>query len=333
MEAGKLRWRDRLALLAKIPSQRIARQLALKWQEDLTPKQLEALNHHAALILSEVDPKIPREIVNLQTVLANPFLVHYIRPAVRMARKNGYEIGDIPIITNPSLTCGGEAVELAPDLRVVELPFGLIFMLREIGRGIVSLSNAMQRGSFEKTKVSAYLCATISLFMFHPLGKIYPLLKRVFDSTTLLNKIRAAQATHILGVFLILHEIGHICCNHDLSQYENEKLREQQEHEADLFAVDCMLAVKRSSPRFSAIRDAMLIHICGLFVLMDIGANETGLALDGYPSFKSRYQRILENVDVSAVVRGAVRSMDFEVQMAVKPANERIQAVKKMIGL
>ncbi|MBY5694687.1 ImmA/IrrE family metallo-endopeptidase [Rhizobium leguminosarum] len=339
MEAGKLRWRDRLALLAKAPSTRMARQVAFKWQEHLTPEQLEALNRHAVKILSEVDySKVPHKIANMlfsgEAVLANPFLVHYVRPAVRMARTNGYEIANIPIITNPSLTFGGMAVELAPNLRVAELPFGLIFMLREIGRGIVSLNNAMQKGKFEKSKVSAYLCATISLLMFEPLAKIYPILQNTFESTTSFSdKILATRATHALGVFLILHEIGHICCHHKFGLNENDERREMQEHEADVFAVECILAAKAANQRVSPFKDAMLIYICGLFVLMDISANETGLNLDGYPSFKSRYLRILEDAHASTEVRETVEKMGFEVQMAIKPASERVEIVKGMNGL
>ncbi|OWV69631.1 hypothetical protein ATY77_20920 [Rhizobium sp. R634] len=338
MEAVKLRLRDRLALLAKVLSSRIARQVALKSQEHLTPPQLEALNRHVDLILSEVDySKVPREVADMllsaEAVLANPFLIHYIRPAVRMARGNGYEIGNIPIITNPSLTFGGMAVELTSDLRVAELPFGLVFMLREIGRGIVSLNNAIKMKKIEKTSVSAYLCATISLLMFEPFVKTYPIFQNVFESTTSCSdKILATQATHALGVFLILHEVGHICCHHAFDLDDDER-REMQEHEADIFAVKCMLAAKRRNQRFSAFNDAMLTYICGLFVLMDVGANETGLDLSGYPSFKSRYLRILENANASAEVRQAVRNMDSEVQKAAKPASERVEIVKTIMGL
>jgi hypothetical protein len=338
METRKFTWRDRLVLLlAKLPSKRMARRVALGWQEGLAPPQLAELYLHVDSIRDQTDSsKLPNELAELlysvDAILANPFLVHYIRPAIRMAKANGYEIGNIPIITNPSLTFGGAAVPL-PNLCIAELPLGIIFMLREIARGIVSLNNTIQYKKIDKSKQFAYSCSVLSLLMFDKFTDVYPIFFDLFEATTPISeKIFATQATHVLGVFLILHEIGHICCNHDFTLPKGSERRKRQEHEADLFAVECLFAIQRDNPRYTPLRDIMLVYICGLFAIMETGADCNNIDIEGYPRFQDRYLEILAKFDASGKVRKAVMDFHFEVRLASEVAKTQMADIRTLLG-
>jgi hypothetical protein len=105
----------------------------------MSSQQWEALLARAdestrSLDLTGVPVQLRWFLYSPQSMLCHPLLVHYIRPARRMASAAGYATSNIPVITNPNLTFGGHALRLQPsNLTIAEIPLGLVFLFRELG--------------------------------------------------------------------------------------------------------------------------------------------------------------------------------------------------------
>src|SRR3954447_3877285 len=103
-------------------------------------------------------------------------------------------------------------------------------------------------------------------------------------------------ATEARGMshFLILHEVGHICKNHNLGPLSDAQ-RRRQEHEADVFAMECLFSMKRGNAIFEPFRKMSMTHVCNLLSVMEAEFDASGVALDGYPSFKDRRITLLKH--------------------------------------
>jgi hypothetical protein len=273
------------------------------------------------LVLSRMPDDIAKLLFSPQAMLVHPLLIHYIRPAIRMASARGYDASEIPIITNPELTFGGQAVPLASSsLKIAEIPLGLVFLLRELGRGIVNLHNAIQYKESEKVRLFAKACVQLSALIYEPAPVAFSMGEHLFKKIPFSYKLYAAQASHVLGVFLILHEAGHICRNHNLDPWSDEQIEKipDQEHQADIFAMECLLSIKKDNPKFQVFRDIEMIYVCDLLSLMEIEFEASGQSLNGYPSFKDRRVTLLSQFESTDDVRNAVILFEQELRRAQK---------------
>jgi hypothetical protein len=323
MEHPRFNWGARIALLSQWYSIRLARKKGLELRQAMGTEQWEALIARAAensrhLDLSSVPDQFRSFLFSPESMLCHPLLVHYIRPAMRMASAAGYVATGVPVITNPNLTFGGHAFELEPSaLKIAEIPLGLVFLFRELGRGILNLHNAIQNEQERDIPPSSKACLLLSSLIYQPATVVFQLGETLFKKTSFKNKLYATQITHVLGVFVILHEIGHICKGHNLTPFSEEESK-RQEHEADIFAVECLFAPKRDNPRYAPFRKIQMIAVCNLLTLMDIHADASAANLYGYPSFKERRLKLLGHFGatdgVSKAVTEAISSFELEVR-------------------
>jgi hypothetical protein len=107
--------------------------------------------------------------------------------------------------------------------------------------------------------------------------------------------------------------MGHICKDHNLEPLNDEQ-RHMQEFEADLFAMECLYAIKKGNPRFAPFRSIQMIAICNLLTLMDIEFEASGAALNGYPPFKDRRRTLLDHFEATDDLREAVGQFEEEVK-------------------
>jgi hypothetical protein len=314
-------WARRMALLSMSFSSMFARKRLHELQRSLNVDQwadlLERADENSKKIdLTTVPDDQFRSLISPEALLCHPMLVHYIRPAARMALANGYEISDLPVITNPLLTFGGHALKLdRAGLKIAEIPLGLVFILREIGRGILNLHNAIQGSRNINTLLFAAACSELSSLIYEPPAFSFLLGETVFSKTSFAHKLYASQFTHILGTFIILHEVGHICKNHNLDP-RSEEQSARQEHEADLFAMECLFATKKGKEMYEPFRKLMVIAVCDLLTLMGIDFERSGASLNGYPPFEARRQLILDHFGSANSVKDAVSRFEQEVKKA-----------------
>ncbi|PDT44740.1 hypothetical protein CO661_27000 [Sinorhizobium fredii] len=271
------------------------------------------LSHVKAETVGMRPPDIADEIFEYyfspDAMLAHPFLVRYIRPAIRFVESYGCDFGRTPIITSPALTFGGQAIPLdTTKLKVAEIPLGLVFMLREIGRGILNLHNAIARQRANEVESFAQACADVAKLLYEPAAKVYEVSSKKFRSTSLTSKLFSAQTTQVIAVFVILHEAGHICLQHDLNQ-----VRRDQEFAADIFAVEAFRSTKKDT-RFNVFYDLALIYVCDLFTIMELEFAVNGGSLLGYPSFAERRNNLLSHFEPAPDVIAVIEA--FRVELA-----------------
>jgi hypothetical protein len=318
MDAPRLGWPGRLLLLGNWFSLRLSRRRAAELEKLLGREQFYLLHKRVEMSLSGLPTsQVPTEIVqsffSAEAMLSHPLLIHYIRPAIRMAAAARYDISGIPVITSPTLTFGGEAVPLGSSgLKVAEIPLAVVFLLRELGRAIVNLHQAIEYNQPDRVQIFARACGRLSTLIYEPAPIAFYIGQNFFRKTSSAYKLFSAQASQVLAVFLILHEMGHIFKNHALPP-RNDDQRRDQEHDADKFAMHCELAPKRDEVRFEPFRKLQMIYICNLFTLMERELKLSGIPLNGYPSFEARRAVLLEHFQSTRVVRNSVARFEQEV--------------------
>ncbi len=307
-------WCGRVALAANSAATRTARNDVLSRYNALTlDEHSDLLSHIKVEAAGMRPPEIPDEIFeyyfSVDAMLAHPFLVSYIRPAIRFAESYGFDFGRTPIITSPGLTFGGQAIPLAATgLKVAEIPLGLVFLMREIGRGILNLHNSIAEHRRNEIEAFAEACVDLARLLYEPAAKVYELSSQKFRGTSLKSKLFSAQTTHVIAVFVILHEAGHIFLQHELNQITRD-----QEFAADIFAVEAFRSSKKD-PKFNVFYDLALIYVCDLFSIMELEFAVNGGSLLGYPSFAERRDNLLSHYRPAPDVVAAIEA--FRAQLA-----------------
>jgi hypothetical protein len=297
----KSRLLEKLMLLSIALSRRIFRRNTSDLDETLTPeakaKLLEkATQDCSTLELSHLTSEITRALFSPEAMLGHPFLIHFIRPASRMALKLGHKVNGIPILSSPNLRFAGRATMLDNQaVKLVEIPLGSVLLLRELGLAIVNLHFAIEYREEKKIQFFSRVCRFLSALLFKPAPLAFEMGQVAFAKVPMSYKVYATQASHVLGVFLILHELGHICLGHNLVDPISDKECRTQELAADVFAMDCQFAPKKGNPRYEPFRKMQMIYVCHMFSIFDVGLADLRIELDGYPSFASRREALLEH--------------------------------------
>jgi hypothetical protein len=284
----------------------------------------EALLDHVRASSANVNTlQIPSDFIedmlSPSAMLSHPLLVHFIRPATRMARSLGYDVRHIAVISNASLTYAGRAIVLDGfNVSVVEIPLGTVLILRELARVILNLHNAIQYEDHANINTFSRLCRILSNMLYAPAQHAYFVSQQLVNDIKFAYELYAAQAYHVLGAFLILHEMGHIIREHDLDPI-NEEQSHRQEYEADVFAMECEFAPKMHSRAFESFRELQMIYVCHMFSIFDIGYVDAGIKMDDYPSFSDRRSNLLSRLHASDRVMRAVDLFDRAVRSLPKP--------------
>ncbi|TCA08572.1 hypothetical protein E0H63_07120 [Rhizobium leguminosarum bv. viciae] len=308
----QITWWARLALAANSAATRPARNEVLGRYQNLTPEKYQSLLSHIEAEIAGTRPvNIPDEIFEYyfssEAMLAHPLLVSYIRPSIRFVESYGFDFNGTPIIASPALTFGGQAVPLDADMKVAEIPLGLVFLFREVGRAILNLHNSIAMQRVSDVRSYARICAEIAELLYKPAAKVYEHCIEKFRPTSLKSKLFSAQTTQVIAVFVILHEAGHICLRHNL-----DEVSPAQEFAADIFAVEAFRSAKRD-PKFNVFYDLALIFVCDLFSIMELEFTVNGGSLLGYPSFSERRDNLLSHFKPPPDVTAAIEAFGVEI--------------------
>jgi len=331
MERSRLGLGGQIALLSQWYSIRLARKQGLELRHAMSAQQWQALlakveeNSRSLDLWTEVPDQVRSFLFSPQSMLCHPLLVHHIRPAKRFASAAGYVTSGIPVITNPNLTFGGRALPLQPsNLIIAEIPLGLVFLFRELGRGILNLHNAIEYKQQRNIETFAKACSLLSYLIYQPAPVVFKVGEKLFEKTSFKYKTYATLFTQILSAFVILHELGHICKSHNLDPLSEDESK-RQEHDADIFAMECLFAPKRENPTYAPLRRLQMITVCNLLTLMDLEFEMSGAKLNGYPSFSDRRLKLLHHFDsTDGVADGVMESISaFELEVRSAPKFRR----------
>jgi hypothetical protein len=325
MPENRLGWRVRLALPSLYYSRRVARRVT---QEALTAlgneNQLRPVLHARAeknapnLANIPVPEPMKSLLFSPDAMMSHPFLAHHIRPAKRFAAAAGHDVSHIPIVASSRLTFGGEAIELEPScLKIAEIPLGLVFLFRELALGILNLHNALEYNQAQEIERFSKACALLACLIFLPAPISFTAGQIAFKKMPLKYRLYASQTMQILTGYVLLHEMGHICLNHNLDPSEIE--RKDQELAADVFAMRCMFAPKLNAPSFALFRKIQIINVCHLLTLLEYRFADGG-DLAGYPTFAERRSNLLNSFEgtdsVDASVKRSIAAFEKAVQKA-----------------
>lgn len=269
---------------------------------------LESVQHDCSnLDTSRLNNEVVQKIFSPEAMICHPLLIHFIRPATRMAHAHGHTVNCIPIVCRSGLRFAGRVTTLdRNNIMIVEIPLGSIIHLREIGLAIINLHNAIEYGQTEKVQLFSRVCRSFSALLFEPAPLAFEFGKIAFKNISTSYRLYSSQVTHVIGVFLILHELGHICKQHATDPNNDEQLR-QQELAADAFAMECLFSTRKNDPKFERFRIMRIIYVCHLFSIFEVGLNDLGVELDGYPSFAKRREALLTHFQSgSEVVRSVI---------------------------
>lgn len=319
VQPPKLGWSMHALLTAKLYSRHLCRIRIGNLRKSLTPAQFDYLEatakQYSEMLTAENQRSkfpMPRRLFDMmcstEAMLCHPMIIHYIRPATRMAALNGVKIDAIPIITSPSLQLGAQAFR--PGVKpvpVAEIRLGSMFLLREVGLGIINLHNAIEKVDLCRVDQYARVCCALSGVLRAHAITAFALSKTMFKDTPFSYRLFASQVTHVLGTFLILHEIAHICLRHDPINREEITANE---HEADVFAMKCLFSPKAGNPRYNPFRDVMLAYVCHWLSMIDKEMVHSGSPLHGHPAYSDRREKLLDHFKASEAVRRSASQFD-----------------------
>jgi hypothetical protein len=244
-------------------------------------------------------------LLSPERVLANPLLTPYRRPAFRFLPASQREsLSLTPILVVPRFSFNAFANKFkVSDKRFVQLPFGFVFGLRciaEIGLGLY-------RGDQFRDPQLDYFGAL--LVLARDLGG--PTLNLYFDVYEKLGRkvhdrvsLSVVQCVHVMGVFLLLHELGHVSLDHwipssirHLTIEETMRLR-SQELAADEFAVRCILRETQDSHvPWDDVREMHCLFVLILLLTLETHCRVQKLNVPNhYPSFSERTQSLIRTL-------------------------------------
>lgn len=332
MSVMRSKWAQQVMLLSQWYSVRLARTKADELRHSMSNDQWQDLLNRVDENSKNIEnsngmPSGPMKdyLFSPQSMLCHPLLVHHIRPAKKFVSAAGYDASGVPIITNPRLTFGGQALKLeASGLKIAELPLGLVFLFRELSIGIVGLHNAIQHQQTRAIPALAVKCGILSKLIYQPAPLVFAVSSGLFNDAPISQKIFATQTMQFLTAFLILHEVGHI--HDDLMDPLSEQDSIDYELRADVFAMRCLFATKKDNAKFAVIRQLVMVQICHLMTLMELEFEASGARLSGYPTFNARRLNLLHSFEqtdgVTRIVMNAIADFAREVRSAFPAATE-----------
>jgi hypothetical protein len=322
MGLQKSRLFERLILLQIALSRWLCRRNISDFNNAITSEAKErllekAIKECAYLDVSHLNVDIVTALFSPESMLQHPLLMHFIRPASRMALNLGYKVNGVPIVSSPNLRFAGRTSMLdEQNLKIAEIPLGSILLLRELASAILNLHNAIAYGESEKVQFFARVCRFLSALLCKPAPYAFHLSQASFASMPISYTLYSSQVYNVLGVFLILHELGHICLRHNLDPISDQQSC-AQELAADVFAMEGLFSPKKDNPRYEPFRKMQMIYICHMLSIFEIGYTDMGIKLDGYPSFASRREALLTHFQSGTDVISSVN--EFNVAIAVLP--------------
>ncbi len=254
-------------------------------------------------------------VLSPERVLANALLTPYRRPAFRFlpAGQRG-TLSLTPILVTPRFNFNAYANKFkVSDKRFVQLPFGVIFGLRcvaEIALGLYQIDKlqAPRDNYFEALSVLATELGGPTLNLYFD---VYSKLGRDVHGRVPLSVV---QCVHVMGVFLLLHEFGHVGLDHwipsslqHLSEQEKMRLR-SQELAADEFAARCILrSMQRSHVPWDSVREMHTLFILMLLLTLETHCRVRNRNVpDYYPSFSERRQSLIRSLKATPRLEASI---------------------------
>jgi hypothetical protein len=264
-------------------------------------------------------------ILSPERVLANPLLTPYRRPALRLLPAAQREILNLtPILLVPRFNFNAFASKFKnSDRKFVQLPFGFVFGLRciaEIALGLYK-NDTLQERRHDYFEALSVLAAELSGPTLNLYVNVFSKLGRKARSRPSLPVI---QCAHVMGIFLLLHEFGHVGLDHwippsvqKLSTQQKERLR-SQELGADEFAARCILrAPKGMSVPWDDVREMHSLFILMLLLTLETHCRVRSLKVpEYYPSFSERSQSLISTLEAPPRLRASIRELASQFAVA-----------------
>lgn len=264
------------------------------------------------------------ELLDVKSILHNPFILPYRRPALRFCPPQYRELlTSTPVITIPDFHFHASTRRFAGSKRAfVKVPFGLVFALGSIARAAFGVYQDLdeQRYSTLKEKLSAlfFIAGNITA----PTPVLAAAVTQTMGSVQILSMAKPAHVMHVMGVFVLLHEFGHVALNHqpcgpDPTRFEIERAM-AQEFEADAFALASILRIDlKGSVPWDDVRKLHAFCVCMLLLTLELHTNLRSVRLKPqYPSFLERCKALLDQFSAPEPLREAVVHFSYVLGLA-----------------
>ncbi len=274
-------------------------------------------------------------ILSGDPVLASICVLPYLKPALRfvpqeyVARLRLVPIATLPKMEFPTAYYNRLETTGKPGKQYIKVPFGFFFALAAIaqaGFGLYDAASRLEQVGLDNEK--AWTCFSIASEAFHDLvsrlGALTPALstnvRRIMGEPQGFSALQMVHVMHTMGIFMVLHEFGHVVFNHrspskkeaELDASEVERLR-KQELEADKFAIDALLRRKvNSSIAWDDVRELHILCVCILLITINKYFEVYDLKPKGYyPTIRERCAAILDNFGAPASLREKIDMFHF----------------------
>ncbi|MDX1158756.1 hypothetical protein [Sinorhizobium medicae] len=267
------------------------------------------------------------ELLDVKCILHNPFILPYRRPALRFCPPQYRELlTSTPVVTIPDFHFHASTRRFAGSKRAfVKVPFGLVFALGAIARAAFGVYQDLdgRRYSTLKKKLSALFLIAGNITA--PTPALAAAVTQTMGSVTILSVTKPAHVMHVMGVFVLLHEFGHVALNHQPCGPEPTRLELEramaQEFEADAFALASILRVDlKGSVPWDDARKLHAFCVCMLLLTLELHTNLRSVRLrPQYPSFVERCKVLLDQFAAPESLRDAVDHFSYVIGVGGQP--------------
>jgi hypothetical protein len=256
--------------------------------------------------------KIPEweAAMNPILILNNPYITPYRRPAFRLLPERfRSSLINIPIVATPQFHFEAFSSKFTSSgRRFVELPFGVMFMLRPLAE--IALGFYMNQTPNAVFALYQEALCFLVREIATPTPAIFAGVTNILGKRSRF-KLSTVHTAHLMGVFILLHELGHAALDHCapgdmamLNHGERHLLR-NQEFRADEFAALAILRTEATdSVPWDDVREMHLLCICLLFLVLD----KVFKVPEYYPSFVERLSTLLDTFRAPDRLRRSVSS-------------------------
>jgi hypothetical protein len=250
-------------------------------------------------------------IFNPDPFVRSSVILPYRRPALKFVPEHmKHTLARTPILVTSNFQMGGYASVLSSGLPYIEIPYGLIIYLGVLSRVIIGIVEHLDDVS--KIELEAYKRCYIGIArsLFSPALSVWIVINQSLGNPIGKAKLQLAHGAHVMGVFVLLHEYGHVALNHISNQLDASADIEsgeewRNEFAADWFAAKSLLRWKDDRQRhWDDVRELHLFLICALLLTFDKVFEANGQEIPkSHPSGRERCKALLETSGAPERVR------------------------------
>ncbi|MFB9950949.1 hypothetical protein ACFFP0_19035 [Rhizobium puerariae] len=259
------------------------------------------------------------ELFDIKSILHNPFILPYRRPALRFCPPQYRELLEsTPVVTIPDFHFHASTRRFAGSNRAfVKVPFGLVFALGAIARAAFGVYQDLDGRRFATLKEKLSALFFIAGNITAPTPILAAAVTQTMGSVRIVSAAKPAHVMHVMGVFVLLHEFGHVALNHqpcgpNPTHLEIERAM-AQEFEADAFALASILRVDlKGAVPWDDVRKLHAFCVCMLLLTLELHTTLRNVRLKPqYPTFLERCKALLDQFSAPETLRDAVDHFSY----------------------